>query len=124
MKIDLHCHTKKTKSGETEKRTINPDKFADILSKNNVGIVSCTNHNNFSINDYALFSDASSKKGIVLWPGIELDVVVNNEKGHVIFICNPNKVDIFDAKVKSILGASSPDSFEKPIECVLEEFAD
>lgn len=36
MKIDLHYHTKKTKSGDSEKRIVSPEKFAEVLSNNNV----------------------------------------------------------------------------------------
>ena len=38
MKIDLHCHTIKTKQGDAETRNITADKFVETLSKHEVQI--------------------------------------------------------------------------------------
>ena len=34
MKIDLHCHTKKTKQGDDETRNVTVSKFVETLSRN------------------------------------------------------------------------------------------
>lgn len=122
MKIDLHCHTKKTKSGDSEKRTVSPEKFAEVLSNNNVRIASCTNHNYFSIEEYDLFKKIGADHAIMVWPGVELDVYVKSEAGHIIFICNPNETTLFDNAIKEMIKGYSPDSFIRPIEDVLNFF--
>lgn len=124
MKIDLHCHTKKTKSGEPETRNVSAVDFAKVLSDNGVGIVSCTNHNYFSLDEYKDFSRECEAKGILLWPGIELDVDVKGEQGHILFICNPKNVKEFSTKTKELLGTSEPDGFCKNIEDVLSVYSD
>lgn len=124
MRIDLHCHTKKTKSGDPETRNVTAREFAEVLSDNGVGIVSCTNHNYFSLEDYKEFLSECESKGILLWPGIELDVDVRGEQGHILFICNPKKVEEFSGKTKELLGEAEPDDFCKSIDDVLAYYSD
>ena len=45
MKIDVHVHTKKTKSGDANTREIDPKRFAEIVTLTDVKIIAITNHN-------------------------------------------------------------------------------
>lgn len=122
MKIDLHIHTKRTKSGESEARNVAPSKFAEVLSANGVGIAAYTNHNYFSLEDFELYSAAAKDKGIDVWPGIELDVDVDGEDGHILFICNPDDVKLFSKRTHILLGTTDPNNFIMPIENIINEF--
>lgn len=62
MRIDLHCHTKKTKQGDAETRNVSVDKFVETLSKNEVQFVAITNHNEFDKNQYEQFRDEALKR--------------------------------------------------------------
>lgn len=111
MRIDLHCHTIKTKQGDAETRNVTAEKFVEILSKHEVQIAAITNHNKFDISQYETFKSLSSEKDIDVWPGIELDVIVNGEEGHMIIICNPNDYSEFSVKIKSLINEVEPDEF-------------
>lgn len=73
MKIDLHCHTIKAKSGDGG-RDIDPASLAETLASNQVGIAAITNHNLFDLSIFKQCLTEASAKGIDLWPGIELDI--------------------------------------------------
>lgn len=111
MKIDLHCHTKKTKEGDPTSRNVTKDKFTEVLSNNGVSIVAITNHNYFSIDEYLSFKDSALKNDIQVWPGIELDVDINGESGHMLLIGNPQDVSAFDSSMKIIINHQNPDKF-------------
>lgn len=51
MKIDLHCHTIKAKSGDGG-RDIDPSSLAETLANNQVGIAAITNHNLFDLSKF------------------------------------------------------------------------
>ncbi len=51
MRIDLHCHTIKAKSGDSG-RDIEPTDLVEILANNQVGIAAITNHNLFDCSKY------------------------------------------------------------------------
>lgn len=89
MRIDLHIHTQKCKSGDSEKRNISPEEFVKKMSENNVRVCAITNHNKFDITEFDKI--VSLDKELVIFPGIELDVLINEKKSHIILICNPNK---------------------------------
>lgn len=73
MKIDLHCHTKKTKSGDGRERNVTPTLFKEKIALTDVKIVAITNHNVFDYEQYMVLEEAVS--GICqVWPGIEIDV--------------------------------------------------
>ena len=109
MKIDLHCHTKKTKSGDPETRNVQPTVFADVLSTNMVKIVAITNHNYFDLDEYDEFKQASSAKDVQVWPGVEFDVSIEGEKGHILVIANPGEANSFEQAVKTLLNGVEPD---------------
>lgn len=74
--IDLHCHTiaSKYKTGESEKRNVpNKECFLNAMRKNQVSVVAITNHNYF---DSKQFEDFKDNEDVVVFPGIELDIVL------------------------------------------------
>lgn len=52
MKIDIHTHTKKCKSGDAPTREISPEKFCEAVLSTEVRIIAITNHNVFDLNQY------------------------------------------------------------------------
>ena len=57
MKIDLHCHTKATKSGDGEGRNVSKDLFAEKVNNAGVKIIAITNHNHFDKQQYFDFKE-------------------------------------------------------------------
>lgn len=107
MKIDLHAHTKKCKTGDGTAREVTRDKFIQKVNSAGVDIVAITNHNLFDIDQYNEFQNGDFK----VWPGVELDVSGNDSKnrGHCIIVVNPEEVSRFDAEVKKLCNAD-PDN--------------
>lgn len=93
MKIDLHIHTKKVLSGELDTRTIEEaEKFIRILSENKVGIAGITNHNIFDIEQFEEFEKENKENKILLIPGIELEVQLDNtNRRHLNILYPPDK---------------------------------
>ena len=110
MKIDLHCHTKKTKSGDSESRNVDPITFSNVLSNNGISIVAITNHNYFDLNEYNSFKDSAKQNGIQVWPGVELDVNIGGECGHLLVISNPDSVTSFCSDINDLINKQHPDS--------------
>jgi predicted metal-dependent phosphoesterase TrpH len=57
MKIDIHVHTRKVKSGDAPTRNIEKERFVEILSETEVNILAITNHNHFDSIQYEEFRD-------------------------------------------------------------------
>lgn len=121
MKIDVHVHTKKTKSGDANTREIAPKRFAEIVTLTDVKIIAITNHNIFDIKQY---NDIRSEinEAVQIWPGIELDVVENDRRGHLIVIVSPNDAITFSKTVDSLTKDVTPDEFTISIDDVLNKF--
>ncbi|BDU67862.1 MAG: hypothetical protein TYPL_5150 [Candidatus Tyloplasma litorale] len=102
MKIDLHVHTKATKKGEPQKRNIEKNLFLEKLYSSDVGIAAITNHNEIDIEQYENFSN--NDKNILVLPGVEIDVLKNNQRRQVNIISNPDDVyylkSFLDTKLK------------------------
>lgn len=113
MKIDLHCHTIATKKGDNQGRNVDKTKFLEKLS-GKVELVAITNHNYFDIDQYVSFS---SNENIIVWPGIEIDIVEKESRYHCIVISNPRKIDDFTEKVVDFT-LENADKFS----CSLEQF--
>jgi predicted ATPase len=109
MKIDLHCHTKKTKKGDAPTRNVSPERFAEAIEANGVGIVAITNHNAFDKDQFLELSRAVGENA-QLWPGVELDVHGDREgsRWHMLMIASPKQVECFDAAVQALIGDTSP----------------
>lgn len=121
MKIDIHTHTKKVKQGDSECRNIDADRFVEIIKQTDVGILAITNHNHFDISQFQEFR-AECEGLCQIWPGVELDVLDNGNRAHLIVISNPEEVVEFNEKIEEMIGASSADSFCIEIEKVSQEF--
>ena len=110
MRIDLHCHTKKCKKGDSSKRNVKPKDFKNAIEEAQVDIVAITNHNTFDLNQFNLFDKELGESGR-LWPGVELDVCGSREKSHwhMLVITSPSRKEWFDSALKQLLGNTSPD---------------
>lgn len=73
MKIDLHCHTKATKTGDSPKRNIELGMFKEKVNGVGIKIIGITNHNIFDFDQYNSFIK-EVKNDFMIWPGVELDV--------------------------------------------------
>lgn len=93
MRIDLHTHTQNCKKGDGSKRKISPEDYVAKMLEQEVKVCSITNHNKFDKDEFEKIIQLDSD--LTIFPGIELDVDCNNERRHVVVICNPNKIDKF-----------------------------
>lgn len=109
MKIDLHCHTKKTKSGDPETRNVTKEVFIEKLVSALVSFVAITNHNHFDLKQYNEFS--ANEKGITVFPGIELDIIGTESHGHCLLITSPDNASVFDIFVKNLIGEKTADEY-------------
>lgn len=110
MKIDIHVHTKKTKQGDAETREIEADRFHEIISSTEVKIIAITNHNVFDIEQYRKFVTEVGDD-FQIWPGVELDVIKDDRRGHLIVIVSPDKVEDFSDTIFKLTEHSTPDKY-------------
>ena len=94
MKIDLHCHTIKTKKSDGINRNVTVEDFSKYMKDLEIKIVAITNHNYFDLKQYNEFSE-SMKETTMVWPGIELDIKQKPKDGHMIVICDPKNKEEF-----------------------------
>lgn len=94
MKIDLHCHTIKTKKSDGVNRNVDVETFSKYMKDLDIKIVAITNHNYFDLKQYNEFSE-SVKETTMVWPGIELDIKQKPKNGHMIVICDPRSKEEF-----------------------------
>lgn len=121
MKIDIHAHTKKTKTGDSEKRNIEPTSFAEIIKATDVKILAITNHNHFDYEQYIKFEELT-KDVCQIWPGVELDIVEEERRGHLIVIVNPKDARILSDKMSELLSGTSEEKFTISIEDTIKHF--
>jgi len=121
MKIDLHTHTKKCKSGDAPTREISPEDFCETIMSTEVEIIAITNHNVFDLTQFMKIKDGIIE-GIQVWPGIELDVLENGTRGHLLVIVSPKQAVEFSEVVAKLTRDSTPDEFTITIEVVLHNF--
>ncbi len=108
MKIDLHCHTKKCKTGDGENRNIDSIRFIEKMKQADVGVSAITNHNSFDLNFYNELVDLAKDELIIL-PGIELDIIRNNNRSHLIIIGDKDNADNFSSIVAKLIKDKKPD---------------
>lgn len=121
MKIDVHVHTKKTKSGDAKTREVTAKRFSEIVTSTDVKIIAITNHNVFDIEQYdAICSEVND--AVQIWPGVELDVKENGRRGHLIVIVSPQRKNKFSEIVGSLTENKTPDEFTASIDDVLQNF--
>ncbi|MFW2137399.1 hypothetical protein ACK2M7_14190 [Chryseobacterium sp. TY4] len=122
MKIDIHVHTKKIKTGDAETRNITPDKFNEKIRLTDVNILAITNHNHFDFTQYSEISELV-KDTCQIWPGIELDIFENNNRAHLLVICNPIQAQEFNQICEKILTDVNVNTFTISIKEVAENFS-
>lgn len=121
MKIDIHTHTKRCKSGDAPTREISPADFCETILSTEVRIVAITNHNVF---DLAQFKEIESRLGedVQVWSGVELDVLYAESRGHLLVIVSPRLANEFSSAVEGLTKGCSPDDFTVAIDDVLTTF--
>lgn len=121
MKIDLHTHTRKIKSGDAETRDIDAQRFVDIIRSTEVKILAITNHNHFDLKQFREIKNGLDG-GCQIWPGIELDILENNNRAHLLVICNPKNDAKFDKACTKILSGKDPNTFTISLVDTVTEF--
>lgn len=121
MKIDIHTHTKRCKSGDAPGREISPENFCEAILSTEVRIIAITNHNVFDLGQYTEIETRLGNEAQV-WPGIELDILEGGTRGHLLVIVSPTLAKDFSEAVDALTKGSSPDSFTATIDQVLEKF--
>lgn len=123
MLIDLHCHTRKIKSGDGAKREVSDELFAEKVKNSGVEIVAITNHNVFDDVQFLRLS-ALVVDSCKLWPGVELDVGYGEEgkRYHLLVICNPKNLEEFRLAIVNATNGSTPESFVGKIEDIVAKF--
>jgi predicted ATPase len=121
MKIDIHVHTRKCKKGDAHTRNIEPERFAEIVSSTEVQILAITNHNVFDLDQFNQIEDVIDDH-IQIWPGVELDIVENEVRSHLLVIVSPLNAQAFDSAVSEITANQDPDDFTATIKETLANF--
>jgi len=121
MKIDVHVHTKNTKKGDAKTREVDARRFHEIISSTEVKIVAITNHNHFDLTQYNEFTDIVGGD-FQIWPGIELDILENSRRGHLLVIVSPNHAQSMATIMDSLCKTTTPDDFNISINGVLSNF--
>lgn len=125
MRIDLHCHTKKVKTGDAYTRNVTKDNFFQKVIEAEVKIIAITNHNQFDYLQYKEFKDVT--EGYCdIWPGVELDIIGkadqkgNCKRGHLIVIANPKNVELFNTQVQELVNDEDVNTFQIGVKKVYE----
>ncbi|MDB6165627.1 MAG: hypothetical protein JWQ83_767, partial [Lacunisphaera sp.] len=121
MKIDIHTHTKKCKSGDAPTREISPESFCEVVRSTEVKIIAITNHNVFDLEQYTEIETRLGKE-VQVWPGIELDVTDDGSRAHLLVIVSPTLVQRFASAVAAFTKGATPDTFTATIDEVLVRF--
>lgn len=121
VKIDIHTHTRKCKSGDAQTREILPEDFYNAILSTEVRVVAITNHNVFDLSQFQTIQ-ARIGTDAQVWPGVELDVYDDRGKGHLLVITSPKLAAQFSAAVTALTNGHTPDSFKVTIPDVLATF--
>lgn len=122
MKIDLHCHTKKSKSGDAKTRQVTPELFAKKVADADVKIIAVTNHNEFDKEQYLQLRSCVETYCHV-WPGIELDIVDDTAvRWHMVVVCNPKNVEAFNDNAQRLTEGKNRDNVSFSIKNVIDSF--
>lgn len=123
MLIDLHCHTRKVKNGDGDKREVSDELFAEKIRGSRVEIAAITNHNLFDDVQF-LRLQRLVETDCKLWPGVELDVCSgeNRKRYHLLVVCNPKNVTEFKGVVASIINGATPEDFLGDIVDIVAKF--
>ncbi|MCY3837679.1 MAG: hypothetical protein OXH09_03340 [Gammaproteobacteria bacterium] len=121
MKIDIHTHTRKCKSGDAPTREICPEDFCETILSTEVGIVAITNHNVFDLEQFNEIQDGLGGDAQA-WPGVELDILDGQSRGHLLVIVSPSSASEFSGAVEGLTKCCSPDHFTASLDEVLMAF--
>jgi len=121
MKIDIHVHTKKSKSGDSESRNVDVKKFGEIIRSTDVKILAITNHNHFDLMQFEQFKQEVDG-ACQIWPGIELDIHENGKKAHLLVIVNPQNYKAFNDCVQKLIKGKTPDDFTISLKGTVDSF--
>ena len=122
MKIDIHVHTKKTKQGDAQTREIDAQRFHEIISSTDVKIVAITNHNHFDLIQYNDFTRIVGDD-FQIWPGIELDIVEDGRRGHLLVVVSPDYAQEMETTINLMMhNKFTPNDFEISIDDVVSNF--
>lgn len=121
MKIDIHVHTKKIKRGDSENRNVNAERFNEIIRETEVRILAITNHNHFDIEQYQQISEKVNDI-CQIWPGVELDIIEEGRRGHLIVIVSPEKSQELNDILVDLLKGTTADDFNISIEDTVKYF--
>lgn len=121
LKIDIHTHTKKCKSGDAPTREVTPEVFCDTILSTDVKVVAITNHNVFDLLQFQAIQERIGDDALV-WPGVELDVYNGEAKGHLQVITSPARAAILATAVATLTKGYTPDTFKVTIQDVLATF--
>lgn len=121
MKIDIHTHTKKCKSGDASTREITPIDFCKTIISTEVGIIAITNHNVF---DLVQFNEINRQLdgNVQVWPGVELDILEDGARGHLLVIVSPSMSTEFSQSIDELTKDATPDNFTCSIDLALQKF--
>jgi predicted ATPase len=121
LKIDIHTHTKRCKSGDAPTREVTPEVFCDTVLSTDVRVIAITNHNVFDLPQFQAIQKRLGNDALV-WPGVELDVFDGDAKGHLLVITSPKLASQFAVAVEALTNGYTPDSFKATIPDVLKTF--
>lgn len=120
MRIDLHCHTKKIKSGDGKARNVTPALFKEKIELADVKIVAITNHNAFDYQQYLSLKE--SVDGLCqVWPGVEIDVL-GETKFHLIIVTKPDDAISFSQSVATLFEGDDLDTCHHTLDEVYQCF--
>lgn len=120
MKIDLHCHTKRTKKGDGKFRAVSTTLFKEKIELAEIKIAAITNHNAFDKSQYYELRNSVAETCQV-WPGVEIDVW-GETKFHLIVIVKPDDTESFALSVEKLFMGEKPDDAHHTLEEVCECF--
>lgn len=120
MRIDLHCHTKKIKTGDGKARNVTPALFKEKIELADVKIVAITNHNAFDYQQYIQLKECV--EGLCqVWPGVEIDVL-GETKFHLIVVTKPDDALAFSESVATLFEGDNLDTCQHSLEDVYQCF--
>lgn len=121
MRIDLHCHTSKTKSGDPRSRNVDKETFCEKIELAGVDLIAITNHNDFDSKQYR---DFSNQDICMVWPGVELDGFseLTSNAFHVIVVADPAEVDKFNEVLSKLIDGQKPDDFSARLDEIVSAF--
>ena len=121
MKIDLHCHTRRIKTGDGDGREVTPDLFREKVLEADVKIIAITNHNTFDYEQYCALKEKIADD-CLLWPGVEIDIKDMASKWHLIVVVNPEQASFFKEKVDLLFSGDNLETCTHTLDEVCESF--